>query len=105
MSVQQSEARVSDNIDAIWAIAELLRGSFRSNDYLSVLLPFIILRRMSSSPAPESPLDWATLIDPDASQRLALFIADLSPAIKDVFDAFDFGEVCERLEQSALLGP
>ena len=32
--------------DLIWKNAELLRGSFKENEYRKVILPFTILRRL-----------------------------------------------------------
>ena len=35
-----------DKVSLIWSIADILRGDFKPHEYGSIILPFVVLRRL-----------------------------------------------------------
>jgi type I restriction enzyme M protein len=63
----------------IWSVADLLRGDYKQSEYGKVILPFTVLR------------------------RLDCVLEATKPAVRDIFESFDFHTQIDRLAKSGLL--
>jgi type I restriction enzyme M protein len=117
----------------IWSVADLLRGDYKQSDYGKVILPFTVLRRLdcvleatksaviaeaaAGKPEPflvraakqsfynTSPMDMTRLMgDPDhVRENLYAYIQAFSPAVRDIFESFEFHAQVDRLAKAGLL--
>ncbi|QOV94230.1 class I SAM-dependent DNA methyltransferase [Novosphingobium sp. ES2-1] len=117
----------------IWSVADLLRGDYKQSEYGRVILPFTVLRRLDCVLAPtreavlkeaeagrpdpfllraaghsffnRTNIDLAKLVgDQDnISTNLLSYIQGFSPAVRDIFDQFEFAAQIDRLAKNGLL--
>lgn len=88
-----------DKVKSIRKIAQLLKGTFKEEDYGKVILPMVILRRFDCGNNLEKLLsDGDNLV-----LNLKDFINGLSKSSVDIFKSFDFEEQIEKMEREDLL--
>lgn len=117
----------------IWSVADLLRGDYRQSEYGRVILPFTVLRRLDCVLAPtreavlkeveagrpdpflqraagqsffnRTNIDLAKLVgDQDnIGTNLLSYIQGFSPAVRDIFEQFEFVAQIDRLAKNGLL--
>jgi type I restriction enzyme M protein len=108
----------------IWSVADLLRGDYKQSEYGKVILPFTVLRRldcvMEKTKAAvlaerekrkkagfynTSPLDLKKLMgDQDhIGENLRAYMQAFSPAVRDIFESFEFHTQIDRLAKTGLL--
>lgn len=117
----------------IWSVADLLRGDYKQSEYGRVILPFTVLRRLDCVLAPtreavlkeaeagrpdpfllraagqsffnRTNIDLAKLVgDQDnIGTNLLSYIQGFSPAVRDIFDQFEFAAQIDRLAKNGLL--
>src|SRR5271169_4725978 len=107
----------------IWSVADLLRGDYKQSEYGRVILPFAVLTELAArekaklNPDPfllrksgqhffnTSPLDMKKLMgDQDhIRENLFAYMQGFSPAVRDIFESFDFHTQIDRLAKAGLL--
>lgn len=104
----------------VWAISDLLRGTYKPHEYGRVILPFTVLRRMDCVMTPPagtgrraaqqnygntSGLNLPVIVDQgsDFHANLIAFIEGFTGDAKDIFERFDITTQIDRLETAGLL--
>ena len=87
----------------IWSLSDVLRGDFRESEYMLVILPWLLLRRLECLEPSVYGLTALAQAEGDLRQNVLALMQPVRQRLGEAMDIFDVEKTIERLHKAKLL--
>ena len=87
----------------VWSLSDVLRGDFRESEYMLVILPWLLLRRLECLKPGTPGLTHLVLAEGDLRQNVLGLMQTVRERLGEAIEIFDIEKMIERLHKAKLL--